>query len=169
MTTKRAPKKQQNPRAANKAQVAAFFDMSIPGVDGWIRRGCPVVARGSKSKSWEFDLLAVMKWRYRVFDSSGRPNPDKMTPAERKSWYDSEEKRRNLQVRDGELVPADDMGQAIAKALSRMSQRLLGLPDRIERKFVLDPAIVVAVSSEIESTMTAIADDLAAIQPDPEQ
>src|SRR5574337_160602 len=43
-------------RRANKATVAAFFDVSLSTVDGWIRRGCPFIQSGSLKSSWQFDM-----------------------------------------------------------------------------------------------------------------
>jgi hypothetical protein len=48
---------------ANRAEVAAEFDVSLPTVDDWIRRGCPMISKGDKGRAAEFSLSAVRAWR----------------------------------------------------------------------------------------------------------
>ena len=47
----------------NKAQIAEHFDVALTTVDHWIRRGCPVVSKGSKGRDWDIDPEDVMGWR----------------------------------------------------------------------------------------------------------
>jgi phage terminase Nu1 subunit (DNA packaging protein) len=49
-------------RICNKAQLAEFFEISLPTVDAWMRKGCPVVARGHRGIGYQFDLLHVLLW-----------------------------------------------------------------------------------------------------------
>ena len=34
----------------NRAEVAALLEVSLPTVDAWVRKGCPVVERGGKGR-----------------------------------------------------------------------------------------------------------------------
>lgn len=47
----------------NRAELAGICNCSLPTVDAWVRKGCPVVARGGKGKEWQFDSAAVIDWR----------------------------------------------------------------------------------------------------------
>ena len=152
-------------RSANKAQIAEFFDVSIKAVDGWIRRGCPVVKRGSRATPWVMDALAVAEWRFGGQSSSDDIDPDQMIPTDRKAWYESETKRRALQVADRELLNAADVEVAIATAFSAISQGLRSLPDNIERRTGCEPAVVAAIEEVIDAEMDALADKLMVLAP----
>jgi phage terminase Nu1 subunit (DNA packaging protein) len=152
-------------RSANKAQIAEFFDVSIKAVDGWIRRGCPVVKRGSRATPWVMDALAVAEWRFGAQSATDDIDPDQMIPTDRKAWYESETKRRALQVADRELLQAGDVEVAIATAFSAISQGLRSLPDNIERRTGCEPAVVAAIEEVIDAEMDALADKLMLLAP----
>tara|TARA_E500000305_G_scaffold110035_1_gene116704 strand:+ start:131 stop:643 length:513 start_codon:yes stop_codon:yes gene_type:complete len=152
-------------RRANKAQIAEFFDVSIKAVDGWIRRGCPVVKRGSRATPWIMDALAVAEWRFGGQASSDDIDPDQMIPTDRKAWYESETKRRALQVADRELIPAAEVEVAIATAFSAIAQGIRSLPDNVERRTGCDPAVVAAIELVIDAEMEALADKLIVLAP----
>lgn len=47
----------------NRADLAQAFDVSLPTIDSWIRKGCPYRQRGSNGKAWQFSLPEVARWR----------------------------------------------------------------------------------------------------------
>lgn len=152
-------------RKANKAEVAEFFDVSIPSVEGWLRRGCPVVQRGSRTIPWVFDLLDVAKWRITGQRSDADIDPDTLPPSERKAWYEGESKKRELQVRDRELIPAAEVEQVIATAFAAIAQDLRAIPDNLERRHGIDPAVAEAVEAALFEAMDALADRVATLAP----
>jgi len=144
-------------RKANKAELAEFFDVSIPTIDAWIRKGMPVVQRGGKTVPWVFDLLAVALWKFAPQgDEAGPVDPEKLPPGERKAWYDSEMRRREMQKDDRELIPAAEVGQVIATAFAAVAQSIRSLPDNLERRLSIAPEVV----DEIARTMDEHLDDL---------
>jgi hypothetical protein len=42
--------------------IAHTLGVSLPTVDSWVRRGCPVKKKGGPGKPAEFDLDAVQRW-----------------------------------------------------------------------------------------------------------
>lgn len=153
-------------RKASKAEVAEFFDVAVPSVDAWIRRGCPVVQRGKQGQAWVFDLLAVAEWRFSGSSTAGEDfDPDRLQPAERKAWFDSETKRRDLQIRDRELIPAGEMEACIASAFGSLSQGLRSIPDNLERRIGCSADVAEAVEQAIEAEMDAVADVLSRLAP----
>ena len=50
-------------RILNRRQIAEHCEISLPTIDAWVSKGCPVVQRGSKGKPWRFDTDAVDGWR----------------------------------------------------------------------------------------------------------
>lgn len=46
----------------NRAKLAEVMGVAAPTVDGWIRRGCPVVQRGGRGAEWQFATAEVVRW-----------------------------------------------------------------------------------------------------------
>lgn len=152
-------------RRANKAEVAAFFGISVNTVEKWLQRGAPVVQKGERGVPWCLDLLEVALWKYAprpVTGPEGEVDPSLLPPKDRKDWYESEIKRRDLQVRDGELIPADEVSRAVSTAFAGIAQSIRSMPDDLERRFALDPEIVEAVTVAIDDHLDALAERLTA-------
>lgn len=145
-------------RKATKAQLAEFFNVSIPTVDAWVRKGMPVVERGSKTSPWVFDLLAVTLWKFAPQSGDDDSfDPEKLPPSERKAWFDSEMRRRDLQKIDRELIPAAEVGQVIATAFAAIAQSVRSMPDNLERRMSLPPDMVEEVSRAMDEHLDALA------------
>nr|WP_227176143.1 DUF1441 family protein [Marinobacter sp. CA1] len=152
--------KVQQLRRLNKSELAELFGVSVQAVDGWCRRGCPVEERGAPGRPWVFDALRVADWRFSKADQPEGQDPDTMTPQDRKAWYESESKRRELQVQDRELIPSAEVERVVATAFSAIAQGLRGLPDNIERRTGCTPEIVEAIEHTLDAEMEALADKL---------
>lgn len=152
-------------RKANKAEVAEFFDVSIKAVDGWVRRGCPVVERGRLNVPWVFDLLQVAEWRITGKRADADIDPDSLPPSERKAWYEGETKKRELQVRDRELIPADEVERVFAAAFAAFVQNARAIPDALERRHGVDAGTAEKVDLAIVEALTALADDIKELAP----
>lgn len=107
--------------------------MSIPTVESWVRRGCPVVQRGRRGQPWIFDLLAVAIWKYGAHEDDKRIDPDDMPPKDRKDWYDGEKRRREIQVDDSELIPSADFDTEYSRLVKLTAAAMETLPDLLER------------------------------------
>jgi hypothetical protein len=152
-------------RRANKAQAAQFFDITLPTLERWLREGAPVVQRGSRGISWILDLRQIAQWKYGSNIGPGGVDPDSLSPQDRKAWYDSEQKRRALQIQDRELIPVAEIERVISTAFSAIAQGLRSLPDNIERRTGCSPEIVEAIERAIDAEMRALAEKLSALGP----
>ena len=47
----------------NRAELARELGVSLPTIDDWVRRGCPVVSKGEKGRPAKFSLSEVRAWR----------------------------------------------------------------------------------------------------------
>ena len=152
-------------RRANKAQAAEFFGISLMTLDAWIRDGAPVAQRGAKRVAYVLDLRAIAEWKYtpRQFDSE--VDPERLPPNERKQWYEGEHKRRELQVRDRELIPVAELEEAVITANAAVAQTLLSLPDNLERRAGLAPAQAEVIEQAIHEAMNDLADRMATLAP----
>lgn len=166
MSVKPAPYLPES-RKANKAEFAEFFGVSIPTVESWVRKGMPVLQRGSRTIPWVFDLMECVQWRVapQVGEGGDGIDPSRLPPAERKAWYDSEIKRRELQERDRELIPAVELEACIARVFGALSQGLRSIPDNLERRIGCSPDVAEAVDRIIEAEMDAVANMLSTIGP----
>ena len=59
----KTPLKTRETETVNRAQLAKLMGVSLPTVDDWQRRGCPVAGTGSKGRSYAFKVPDVMTWR----------------------------------------------------------------------------------------------------------
>jgi phage terminase Nu1 subunit (DNA packaging protein) len=149
-------------RRANKAELAEFFGVSLTSIDRWVSRGCPVVQRGAKGISWVFDLLAVAEWRFgRPDEPEAALDPDRMSPKERKDWFDSEFRRRQLQVQDRELIPVTEHEEAVAHLARQVVMTLETLPDVLERDAGITPAAVERCQRVVDSLRETLAERVA--------
>ena len=165
MIEKTSTSENVNLRRANKAQAAQFFDISLPTLEAWFRKGAPVVQKGSKGVSWILDLRAIAEWHFSVRLSDGSVDAETLSPAERKLWYDGEVKRRDLQIRDRELIQSAEVEQVIATAFSAIAQGIRSIPDHLERRTGCAPEIAEEVERLLDEEMTILADRLAVLAP----
>lgn len=153
-------------REANKAQAAEFFQVSVNTIDAWLRRGAPVVERGAAGRPWKIDLWRMAQWRLQASGAGdGDAAPERMTPQDRKAWYESEIKRRDLQRLDGELVPVEDVERVIATAFAAIAQELRALPDNLERRFGVPGDVAERVEEGVFRVMDELADRLSVLAP----
>lgn len=118
-------------RIVNKAELAQLFGRSVTAVDGWLRRGCPYVQRGSKSQNYQFDVAEVAEWRERqaveraVGESSDLPFEE---GRRRKMAADAALSELDLAKARGEYVSIGVAEQVIGEQLTRCRTRLLEMP-----------------------------------------
>lgn len=153
----------QSLRTATKAGCAEFFGISLPTVEAWVRKGMPVQQQGSRGVAWAIDLLAAAEWKFAgSARGDGEADPEDMAPAERKAWYEGETKRRDLQVRDRELIPAGDVERVIATAFAALASDVWAIPDLLERKHGVSGEIAGQVADALAPAMEALAGRLSA-------
>lgn len=148
----------------SKAACAEFFDVSLPTVEAWMRRGMPTVQKGSKGVAWVIDLLAAAQWRFSG-PADSEVDPDSMPPTDRKAWYEGETKRRDLQIRDGELIPAGDVERVIATAFAAIASDIRAIPDNLERKYGITGDVAESVEVLLHEAMDSLSDRLAKLAP----
>jgi phage terminase Nu1 subunit (DNA packaging protein) len=152
-------------RIANKAQCAEFFGVSLPSIEAWIRKGMPVQARGAKGISWEIDLLEACKWRFAGQSSGGDVDPDSLDPVQRRAWYEGEVKKRDLQVKDRELIPVAEVERVVATAFAALASDIRAIPDNLERRHGVAGDVAESVEEALNEAMDALADRLSKLAP----
>lgn len=126
----------------NRKQLAAVFEISLPTVDDWVRRGCPG-AKGNIAQPYQFSLPEVVKWRVReLLKREPRPtvkrDADAGTLAEtelRKLTAEAELKELELAKRREQLVNADTARLLWRHMLKEFSVIVKALPMKRAREF----------------------------------
>ena len=54
--------KKRKPVIYNKSEMAAFFEVSLKTIDDWVRKGAPVLSKGSNGVSYEIDVTPFWEW-----------------------------------------------------------------------------------------------------------
>jgi len=125
----------------------------------------PVMQKGGKTSPWEIDLLAVAQWRFGVQASGGSVDPESLDPMQRRAWYEGETKRRELQVRDRELIPAADVERVVATAFAALSSDIRAIPDNLERRHGIAGDVAEKVAAALDEAMQSTSERLAELAP----
>jgi hypothetical protein len=136
--------------------VAEFFDVTLPTVEAWIRKGCPVVERGSRGIAWTMDLRAVAEWLYGGQQAGAHNDPDAMAPQDRKAWFDSESRRVDLEERARKLIPYEEVVQTFSTGLAALRQDIMAIPDALERADGAAPDVADAVERRLHAALAAM-------------
>ncbi|AVO37382.1 terminase small subunit [Pukyongiella litopenaei] len=148
----------------NRTQTAALFGIAATTLDDWVRRGCPVVERGSRGKRWTFNSADVHAWREHDIRSE--------TAGVQLATSD-ELKRRKLAAETGaaelayaqaaELVaPVEQIERAMAKAFGEVRANLRNvLPSRAARRLIGETSetrLKAVLLEEVDHALEALAD-----------
>jgi len=148
-------------RITNKAGAAGVFDVELTTLNRWIRKGCPVNKAGDRGKSWELDLLAVAEWHYGGQRSTGESkDPNDYSPTDRRAWFESELKRRELETVDRGLIESSELEPAIITAFARFSQSTQSIGDTLERRHGVTADIAEIVEKALFDFLDEVADTL---------
>jgi terminase small subunit / prophage DNA-packing protein len=154
-------------RDATKRDVAEFFGVSLPSVEGWIRRGCPVIHRPEPGTggAYKFDLLAVAEWRFLGARKETDIDPETLPPGERKAWYEGEQKRLSILETQRDLIPRADVERSIAVAFAAIAQGIRAIPDNLERRYGVSPVVAEQVEEMLFLELDALAARMGELAP----
>lgn len=147
--------------------AADFFGVSPNTIEAWSRRGCPVAEKGGVGKPWCFDLHELARWRFSEQDHPTTPQVDaeEMCPADRKNWYEGEAKRLAIQETQRDLIPRADVERTVSTAFAAIAQGIRAIPDNMERRHGIAPAVAEQVEEMLFLELEALADRLAVLAP----
>jgi phage terminase Nu1 subunit (DNA packaging protein) len=115
----------------NRSDLASVFGVSLPTINAWVKRGCPVVQRGRKGKPWEFDTADVANWREQQAAEAAVGDTSKLDIDEakrRKEAADAALKELELARLRNEVVSVSLIADVIGDQFSTCRARLLALP-----------------------------------------
>lgn len=84
------------------------------------------------------------------YDEDGIRDPKTLPPEQRNAWYQSENKRMDVEMRARELIPRSEHEADLAVMAKDLAQFLETLPDQLERDVTLSPEQVEALHVQID-------------------
>ena len=123
-------------RIVNRSELSEIFECSLSTIDDRVKAGMPVLKRPTDTdKGWQFDFYRCIEWIVKrdsgIMD--GGFDPNNLSPADRKNWYDSELKRTQLEEKERKLIPSEEVERVISEAYGVISHSLRSMPDNMER------------------------------------
>lgn len=89
-----------------------------------------------------------------LYSDAGNPgeqDPSKMTPQDRRAWYQSETERLNLEREQGHLVLDDEVAREYSVLVKAMVGNLDTLPDELERDYELPAEALEYIQKRIDA------------------
>lgn len=173
------------PETWSLEEIARIFRRSVPTVRTWVQQGCPVYKRGGNGVAYQFDVQAVRAWvqqqdaaaeqaklarnerELELFSEilgdgalSLNPEARALSIREQRDALGAEVAATNLARQRGELVPFADVVIERTRAYRRIQERLLALPDHLQRQFGLDEDITRALHVAIGDALEDLSRDL---------
>jgi phage terminase Nu1 subunit (DNA packaging protein) len=147
----------------NRAGLADVFGVSLPTIDDWVRRGCPVVTRGRRGVSWEFNTADVRRWdiEQQVGKSASEQQVSEKQLRLRNLRATTELQELALSKARGEVVPLADIERGLVRAFTEIRANLMVLPARVAQRTVGETEelkIKTILREEIRQALEALAD-----------
>jgi len=109
-----------------------------------------------------------------VFDPNtpAMDDPDQMSPAERRLWYQSEDLRQSMllkerknAVEERQLIPAQEVEMTLAAAFKAVALTLDTLPDALERDGVISSKDIERIINILDGSREGLANTLSDLSP----
>lgn len=116
----------------NKSELANFFGVSLPTVDGWMRNGCPVIQRGTTGRPAIYNTADVVNWlRDRAREeASGASLADEGELKRRKLAAEAEKAELEVAKAKGEVATIRDFERVQAAMMAAIRANMRNVPGR---------------------------------------
>ena len=113
----------------NRSQIAKYFDVSLPCIDRWCRKGCPFSKKG---QILQFDPQAVSKWLAGYRQEAGSPEePDSAT--ERYRLAKALKAEMEVKILQGEYIPRAQVADELVRRVYTIKSDMLMLERRLTK------------------------------------
>lgn len=149
----------------NRTETADYFGIAMTTLDDWVRRGCPIVARGGRGRAWTFNTADLIKWREADIraESKGVQAASAEELKRRKLEAETEMVELDLAKAKELVAPIEQIERAMAKAFGEVRANLRNLvPERAARRLVGEPnqaRIKEVLLEEVDQALEALADE----------
>ena len=149
-------------RNVTRQEVADLFGVSHTTVDAWIKRGMPIVTKGSKGKAWVINTASVSAWlEQRAKESSGNDNADERELKRRKLAAETAKVELELARVRGEVVPLKQLERALANTFAEVKTNLRSVPSRVATAIIGEESetrIKAVILKEIDQALETLGD-----------
>ncbi|MGU6937209.1 DUF1441 family protein [Salmonella enterica subsp. enterica serovar Madelia] len=139
----------------NINQLAAVTDLHRQTIAGKLNNVEP--APGSNSRLKLYRVVDILRELLGRTTAHALVDVDKMSPPDRKAWFQSERERLKFQQETGGVIPAGEVAREFSSMAKAVVQVLETLPDILERDCAMTPAAVVRVQKVIDDLRDQIA------------
>lgn len=159
-------------QVVNKAGLGRVAGVTLKTVDDWVRRGLPVLTKGTNGQQWRIDTAAAIEWI--VSQRVALARAQGVTPSSAGGDLDLNEQRareskeradkyalENAKARR-ELIPIEDVIDHWGKMISAAKRQLRGVPVRARSAGVLpdlSPQGAADLLRLIDEALTELAGD----------
>lgn len=145
-----------------RQEVADLFGVSHTTVDAWLKRGLPVIQRGSKGKAWVINTAEVSAWlEQRAKESGGSDNTDERELKRRKLAAETAKVELELARVRGEVVPLKQLERALANTFAEVKTNLRSVPSRVATAIIGEESetrIKAVILKEIDQALEVLGD-----------
>lgn len=148
----------------NRTEMADHLGVVMTTLDDWVRRGCPVVQRGSRGRPWQFNSADVRAWR----DEDIRRDASRVETASndelRRRKYQAETELVELELARAkdQVVEVEQYERALAKVFGEVRTNLRTvLPERAVRRLLgenEETRFKASLLEEVDQALEALAD-----------
>lgn len=158
----------------NRTGLARDLGANLSTVDQWVRKGCPVIVRGTRGKEWQFDTAAVHAWytQQKIAEATGAVQTDEAELKRRKLEAETKLAELELDKATGNVVEVEYLHRNLSGLFAEIRTNIRNLPDRVvtaligmtdEREF---KAVLL---KEIDIILTDLSEMAVFVEPDDEQ
>lgn len=115
-----------------KQEIADMFGVNESTVDQWVRRGMPVIERGSKGRAWRINTAQVSNWlRERdIEQATGANLSDEQELKRRKLAAETQKAELEMLRVKGDLVPLAQLERSLSNTFAELKTNLRNIPKR---------------------------------------
>lgn len=148
----------------NITQLAAMTELHRQTVAS--RLSNVPLAPGSNPKLKQYSVLDILTTLLTRAPDASEMEVDKLLPADRKAWFQSERERLKFEQETAQLIPASDVRREFSLLTKAVVQVLETLPDILERDCGLQPAAVSRVQEIIDDLRDQMAHKVIDAEPE---
>jgi len=146
-----------------RQEIADLFGVSHTTVDAWLKRGLPVIQRGSKGKAWVINTAEVSAWlEQRAKETApGGEQSDERELKRRKLAAETAKVELELARVRGEVVPLRQLERALANTFAEVKTNLRSVPSRVATAIIGEESetrIKAVILKEIDQALEALGD-----------
>ncbi|MBL4929347.1 terminase small subunit [Tabrizicola sp. KVB23] len=107
--------------------------VSLPTINAWVAKGCPIVEEGGRGRSWKLNTEAVRRWREDlvVEDSSGGDRDNMASLDRRLKMVQVEREELALAKDKGKVAPVEQFEQTMISVFAKVRAKMRMLPPRV--------------------------------------